>query len=372
MTDAERAAYYFLVRLLFWRSELERLDNEAVERIVSVLAASKADIRKRLAAEAAGLASITDWNRERMQALDKWCDEVLAGANATLGATISEASVIAATTSIATYNAMLSFEGAAKAVRQVNMTPEQIPAWFRDTPLGGGTLQQWVDRSFSNGVKESILGALRQSGIEGKGTAASVRRLLDTALDQGFSITEREAITLTRTYIQTANVEAQRAVYDANDDIVYGDEWCAVLDNRVCRLCASLDGTKYKRGEPKPPIPRHPRCRCLLRPLVHIPALGITSEDLGRVTRRWIIREPGAIGAGGRRKILEAGTTKENFSGWWETLPYEEQIKSIGAVRTRLINDGKLSWSDLVDKSTGRYYTLEELGFTEQGGEIKK
>lgn len=97
--------------------------------------------------------------------------------------------------------------------------------------------------------------------------------------------------------------------------------------------------------------------------------LGIDRDELEEVARTWVIREPGNVDAGGR-KILYAGTTKENFSGWWETLPVEQQVQSIGPIRTRLINSGKLTWKDLVNKSTGRYYTLEELGFTQQGGPL--
>ncbi|WP_304736867.1 hypothetical protein, partial [uncultured Desulfovibrio sp.] len=236
---------YFLSRLLWWRSDLERLDAEAIAQLVAALVKVKADILDQLDAEAKGLAAITDWSRERMQALDRWADEVLAEANAVITGTVSESAVLAATASLATYNAMLSFEGKASAVRTVGMTAEQIRAWFQDTPLGGGTLQHWVDRAFSNGVKKSLLTAIRTAGIEGKGIAETVKRVMRQALDEGVSITRREAVMLVRTYVQTANNQAMEAVYAANDGIIKGYKRVETLDNRTCRICALADGMEY-------------------------------------------------------------------------------------------------------------------------------
>ena len=44
-------------------------------------------------------------------------------------------------------------------------------------------------------------------------------------------------------------------------------QWSAILDDRTCRICESLDGTYFEPGDPalaelKPPI--HISCRCIL------------------------------------------------------------------------------------------------------------
>lgn len=118
-------------------------------------------------------------------------------------------------------------------------------------------------------------------------------------------------------------------------------------------------------------MPRHPRCRCLWLPWVKSwHDLGIDADDLEKAARPWLIREKGNIDEGGNRKVLNFGTTKEDFAGWWKTLNYKDQIQSIGPVRTRLINNGLLTWKDLVNKNTGHYYTLEELGFSESGKKL--
>lgn len=365
MDNDELIRRYFLSRLLWWKHDLEALDAEAVASLMQALEATKKDIRKRLMAEAGELADVSEWTRERLLAVDHWADEVLAGATAAITETITAASVTAATASLATCNAMLSFEGKAAAIQTVGLTPEQLKSWFQDTPLDGGVaLRGWVDKAFSNGIKSELLSSLQQSGVEGKGTAEAVRRLMDKAVAVGANITQCDAITLARTYIQTANVGAQQAVYQKNKKIITKVEWCATLDNKVCARCAVLDGKIWDIDAARPAIPSHPRCRCLLLPRARSwRDFGVDIPELDKVARPWVIREPGEIGKGGK-KILNAGTTKENFGGWWATLPREQQVQSIGPVRTDLIREGKLKWGDLVEKGSGRLRTLDELGYT--------
>lgn len=373
MAPDELTARYFLARVLWWRDDLDRLDAVAIAQLVNVLREVKADILKRLDAEAAGLARITDWNRERMRELDKWADEVLAGANAALVSTITESSILAATASLATYNAMLSFEGKAKAVTTLNMTAQQIRSWFQDTPLGAHvSLQAWVDKAFSNGVKNSLLATIQKAGVGGKGTAATVKRLMRAALDEGFQITEREAAILTRTYTQTANNQAMEAVYTANEDIIKGYKRVETLDNSTCIICALADGAKYGLHEKRPALPAHPDCRGVWIPVTKTwRDFGIDRDELEAVAQPWVLREPGAIGTGGR-KIEEWGTTKEDFEGWWFSLSKKQQLKtSIGPVRRKLLLSGEVKWSQLTNKATGLPYTLEQLGYDQAGNPLR-
>lgn len=260
MTNDELLARYLLSRQLWWQHTLAQLDAQAVADVIKTLEAVKRDIRKRLADDAEGLAQVTDWTRERMQQVEAWTDEVLASARGTLLTSISEATITAATVSLAAHNAILSLDGAATGVQTVGLTREQIVAWFDDTTLGAGGLQKWVDTALDNGVKSSILQALRQAGVEGEGTAEAMRRVMSAALDAGFSITQREAVTVTRTFIQTANVRAQEATYKANERLLRGYKRVETLDNRCCIQCALSDGAEYAVDEPRPRLPSHPNC----------------------------------------------------------------------------------------------------------------
>lgn len=371
MTPDDTLALYLLSRSLWWRHDLEQLDAEAVAAVIASLEAAQKDIASRLAAEAAGLATLSDWRREQDEALNAWADEVLAGARATITGTVSEASIAAVAASLAAYNAILTLDGKASAVKSVGLTSAQIASWFQDTALGSGGLEHWVDTALDNGVKQSILAALRQVAVEGKGTAEAVRRVLVAASDAGFELTRREAITITRTFIQTANVNAQEAVYKANDGLFKGYKYVATLDSRTCFQCAVADGAVYGPHEEKPFLPRHPRCRCLYIPIAKSwRDFGIDVDDLEAVARPWTIRETGLIGTGGR-KIENWGKTTENFSGWWASLSDTDKAKTaIGPVRRRLLETGAVKWDQMWDKASGLPLTLEQMGYDRQGNRL--
>ena len=224
-------------------------------------------------------------------------------------------------------------------------------------------MKELIDAVFVGGVGGNIVAAIDSGMREGHGYEKIVKNLLKETLPDGQVMARRDAITLSRSYIQQASVNAQLATYWANREVIKGVKWTAILDNRVCMKCAALDGTVYKWEDKKPGLIAHPRCRCLWLPDVKsYRELGLDIDDLETAARPYVVREDGNVDTGGR-KILYACASKEDFGGWWKTLPYKEQIKSVGVERTKLLNDGKINWDDLIDKSAGRIFTLHELGF---------
>lgn len=372
MTPQDLAELYLLSRSLWWRHELGLLSDQAVSELIKVLRSARAGIVAQIEAEAQGLASISEWTRERNDQISAWIDEVLAGTSASVTSYISEASVGVALASVATYNSILSFDGKAKAVKLVEgITREQVKQFFQDQPLGGKLLSDWVGNAFSTGARDSILDAIREGVVMGEGYRKLVKRVM-TAADTGFSITQREATTLVRTYVQSANTGAQEAVYEQNEGIIKGYKRVETLDNRTCRICALADGAVYGKNEKRPELPAHPNCRGVYVPILKtFREIGLNIDELEEVARPWTIREQGPIGTGGR-KILNFGTTKENFGGWWESLSEEDKLKtSVGPVRGKLLQEGLVRWEDLSDKRTGLPYTLEQLGFDEQGNPLR-
>lgn len=367
MTPTEIINRYYLARIIGWRHELELLDAEAVAELVKALKIANNRLRDRIAAELPKVWASYVPEEGGAAAMRVWLGELLADPARQVADTITDGWSISAQSSLAAYNDILSVNGMAKNVVMVPVTIEAIKGLASKKLFAGQSLEGLIGKAFSEGQITTIITSLDDSIKKGWGYKKAVKDLMDKALDAGATITQRETITLARSYIQQASVNAQLAVYEANKEIMKGVKWCAILDLSVCPLCASTDGLTYEWGEERPPMPRHPRCRCLYLPWVKSwRDLGIDADDLKKAARPWLIREEGNIDAGGR-KILNAGTSEEDFSGWWKTLPYKEQIKSIGPIRTKLINDGKLTWKDLVNKNTGHFYTLEELGFTEGG-----
>ena len=266
---------------------------------------------------------------------------------------------------------ILSVDGMARGVATVGMTREQVASWFQDTALGAGGLERWVDTALDSGVKNSILAALRQVGVEGKGTAEAVRRVLLAATEEGMAMTRRQAVILTRTFIQTANVRAQEAVYKANEGLFKGYKRVETLDNRTCMQCLWGDGAVYKLDEPRPRLPAHPGCRGMWLPVVKTwRELGLDLDDTREHVRQWAIREPGSIGAGGR-KLENFGKTTENYSGWWASLSDADKAKTaIGPVRRRLLESGAVKWDQMWDKASGLPLTLEQMGYDRLGNRL--
>lgn len=371
MSEQDTFEKYLLSRTLWWQEVLDEISADAVLSVINAVEAAQREVASQLEADALGLVQLEDWQRAQDNAFNAWADEILAGAKASVTGTISEAFIATATASLAAYSSILSLDERARNVQTVGMSTEQIRSWFQDTPLGNAGLETWVDKAFDNGVKDKLLSALRESGVLGEGTADAVARVMRVASDAGFQITQRDAISLTRTFIQTANVNAQEAVYAANESLFRGYKRVETLDTRCCIQCALSDGAEYGLDEERPRLPAHPNCRGLWLPLCKSwRDFGFDVDDLEEVARPWTIREQGPIGVGGR-KIENYGKTTENFEGWWRSLSEQDKARtSIGPTRRKLLESGQIEWADMWDKSTGRPKTLAELGFDREGNRL--
>ena len=260
MTAQQRAELYQLTRMLWWRHELGQLSDEALEALLNVLNGARQEIVKKIRAELESLVSVSEWRKDYDQQVMVWLNEVTAAARGTVTSLITETSIGVALASVETYNSILSFEGAAKSVKLVSgLTRDQVRQFFVDQPLGGRLLSEWVDRSFTSGAQQLMLDAIRAGVMQGESYRKLERRVMDAAA-QGFGITQREAATLVRTYVQSANTGAQEAVYKQNEDIIRGYKRVETLDNHTCRICALMDGAKYGLHEKKPDLPAHPNC----------------------------------------------------------------------------------------------------------------
>lgn len=359
MQPDELLERYFWARSMAWREVLDRLDAEAIAQIVKVLSAVKAEILGRL-------------DSSRDAATVAWIDEVLAGAQAVTASTITTVSVAAATTSLVAHSAMLSLEGRAAAVRTVGLTREQLGTWFQQAPLREGTaLAGWVEKAFANGINSALIEAIQQGGVQGKGISSITRDVLHAAIDAGFEITQREASMLTRTYVQTANVQAMEAVYMANRDIIKGLKRIETLDNKTCLACLLADGATYGMDEDRPHLPAHPGCRGVWVPVTKSwRDFGIDIDELEEVARPWVMRGPGSLASRGA-KIEEYGHISGNYEKWWWSLTPAQRAKTaIGPVRQKLLESGAVTWDNMWDRKTGIPKTLVELGYYRSGKNI--
>ncbi len=123
---------------------------------------------------------------------------------------------------------------------------------------------------------------LAQGLIDGDGPALLARKLIATINGTGMgdlAITDtlgrfipaaRRAEMLARTEIIRAHHQATIQEYRNWGvlDIVVKGEWKTAGDDRVCDLCAALEGKIFTLDEIEPMIPLHPQCRCIALPWI--------------------------------------------------------------------------------------------------------
>ena len=133
----------------------------------------------------------------------------------------------------------------------------------------------------------------------------------------------------------------------------------------------------YKKGDPHPPMPRHPNCRCVFRAkTVSFRELGIDLDELDPIVQpvvtrgyekngKWII-PPVGTGTGHRPRAISfhQGGMKEAFPD----LPAAQQKAMLGVGRYNLYKAGDLTLDQLVDPVSGKMWLLKEI---EQGMHLK-
>lgn len=359
----EQLDYYYLVRNIIWRYRLDEAEDAVIQRIAALLEEMRAELSGRIL-----FYRPEQYSAQRIALLLEEVELYLAATRIAVTKTIAEASGAALEASLTEQADILSIGGRAANVQRFSMGTAELGSLLLTTPLGGKSLQGWVEAAFADG-QDAIMDAIQSAMLQGEGYRKTIRRVMREATD----ITMREAVTLTRTYVQTASVAAQEAVYDQNKNILGWVEWCAVLEasykqtgRGTCLRCASLDGTRYRLEEKRPDCPLHPRCRCLWKPIVDWKRLGIPDLELEKAVRPYAIHENKNIDAGGKRKILEVDMHKGDWASWASGRDIQFQVNALGPQRYALWRDSGLSFEDftdrMVNRQTGELYTVQQLG----------
>lgn len=85
--------------------------------------------------------------------------------------------------------------------------------------------------------------------------------------------------TITRTVVNKASNDGAYEIFQQNRDVLIGYRWLAARDERVCPVCAGLNGTLYSMDDWFRP-PAHPNCRCTITPAVDQSVL-VSNQVLG-------------------------------------------------------------------------------------------
>lgn len=113
-------------------------------------------------------------------------------------------------------------------------------------------------------INSAIIGGGESLGVEIKYVTKTGKQV------SYFMPGRRRAEIIARTEIIRAHHLATVAEYRtwAVEEVYVLAEWSTAGDNRVCGICASLEGTIWTLDEIEFMIPRHPNCRCVTIPYV--------------------------------------------------------------------------------------------------------
>ena len=198
-TPQQELDLYYLVRNIQWRYRLDQAEAEVIARITRILG----EIREELTGRISLYAQKT-YTRARLEALLAEVEVLRVAAQAQTANVIAETSGVVGALSLQEQYNIVSVGGLAKNVKALDMGSSSLSALFLTTPLGGRGLQDWVNRAFEGG-QQHIVDVIQKGLFQGEGYPKIIRRVLREA----GHLTTREAITLTRTYVQSASVSAQ-------------------------------------------------------------------------------------------------------------------------------------------------------------------
>lgn len=165
--------------------------------------------------------------------------------------------------------------------------PKAIAAGKEQVPFFQGTRQEFLRSSFGSPVavdKVKLLAARVFTDLQGVNAvmASGLTRALTEGMAQGQNpsviarrmqdeirgIGMRRATLIARTETTRAHAEGQLDAMEklGVEKVGVAVEWSTAGDDRVCPLCQPLDGIVMSLKEARGIIPRHPQCRCALKP----------------------------------------------------------------------------------------------------------
>jgi SPP1 gp7 family putative phage head morphogenesis protein len=225
------------------------------------------------------------------------------------------------------------------ASEQLRALVTQRPMQLAVSGKAGSTVQNvtldQAARQFAGDKADEIRRVIQTGVVEGS-TVQSLTRDIVSVTNRH----KRQAETLVRTSVNHISSEARSAVNQANDDIMKGEEWVAVLDSRTTIGCATLDGKILGFNEP-PFTPRHWGCRS-----VRVPVLKDEYQEGGL--------------EGTRASIQGPVSAKRTYSGWLKDQSPEFQDQMLGKERGKLFRSGKIKLDQFVDQNYNPV-SLEQL-----------
>lgn len=232
-----------------------------------------------------------------------------------------------------------------QAITLTNVNPAFIEAASTWPAVeGGATASQWGAESVLRFNRAAQLQAAQAAGF-----GETVGQLAQRLMGLSDKIGAHQAETMARSAFIHAGGRVADQWAAANRRVIKGQVWVATLDDDTCIRCGAIDGNVYDldAGEPHPPLPLHPRCRCSVVPVLRTwRELGIDADELEPATRAsWDGQVPATL----------------RFDEWLRGQPVKVQRDVLGPGRyARWVADGQPPLARYTDDGR-RVLRLDEL-----------
>jgi SPP1 gp7 family putative phage head morphogenesis protein len=169
--------------------------------------------------------------------------------------------------------------------RQLVVSSARLAEIVEQIDVGGIGFGAWWDRARDDGILR--VRRMIQTGIVRGLNPTQIASTIWSQRNLGGPNAWRQSRTVlstaVRTVVTAVQSEAALTAEQSFRDVIGWYEFQAVIDSRTSDICRPLDGTRYRPGDPKMPVPPlHPHCRSALVPIPDIP--GIDSTGSPRTT----------------------------------------------------------------------------------------
>jgi hypothetical protein len=259
LTEQETIELILLARSIEYFYDLSSWEDKSLKTLLKSVKQSENELLAKLNQYGQNLPS---WQEDRMIALLDNFNRMTLGIRYVLEGGIAQIASEAGASTILAMNDIVSFGGRINNFNSVTLTAEQLKTIVVNEPVGGKLLNGWLTDTYG-AMSEEIRQEVLTGMLKGESYSEFTNRL-----SNGFDMARKDAVSISRTYVQSVNVMVMEEVYNSNKDVVKAVKWVSSLENSykktgrgVCPACLLIDGTVYELNETRPPCPLHINCR---------------------------------------------------------------------------------------------------------------
>ncbi len=365
------------------RLDLLLFSEHVRERVVIILEDLQTDIARKLADyDLAGVPNVATKVRRAKQLfeqVDKTIKTAYRKIDKLAGSQLTELADLEQEAAVNLINGGLRAE-----LASIALDKKTLEVLAKDVMIQGSPAREWwaaqsddLVRKFTQQVRMGYLNGETNDQIVRRiiGKATGTRTVIQVPQPDGsverrvvidraggiMSTSKNNATTLVRTAVQTVSNEINAQVYEENDDLVKGWALVVTLDGRTSMVCRGRAGGAWDfNGDPLPQStiktkspgrpPYHMNCRTFTIPITK------TWEELSGI--KGIEEIPPSTRSSLDGQVPAGDLT---YDAWLKTKDEAFQQKVLGPGRYDLWKAGKVSSADLIDQTSGRTLTLDEL-----------